>query len=155
MTPWERTLLRLTSALRMQLLDVLGDEDLGVALPGNPPLGDLAEQNGRHQRAYIESFRTRRLDWDVADAPPGVSRDVEALRAWWTAMDEELLAVLDGIPADDFQAATVDRGGGFQMPMPSQFHTWREAILIFCAHADVYLRSLDKHPGEQWEDWIG
>jgi hypothetical protein len=31
----------------------------------------------------------------------------------------------------------------------------REAILIFCAKVDVYLRAMGRHRGEQWEDWIG
>jgi hypothetical protein len=41
------------------------------------------------------------------------------------------------------------------MPFGAHFHTYREAILIFCAKADVYLRAMGKHRGKQWEDWIG
>ena len=138
MSPYELQILRLTAALRYQLLDAVTDEDLAFALPGNAPLGDLCLDNGDTQRSYIDSFRTGLQAWDVKNTEPGVARSVERLRAWWTAMDAEFEAVVGAIPGDTFQTGTIDRGDGFQMPMGAQFHTWREAILIFCAKSDVY-----------------
>ena len=154
MEPWELQLLRLTTALRTQLLESLTDADLGFALPGNPPLGDLCRDIGDTERAYIDSFRTRRLLWDTRNEEPGLDRSVERLQAWYAGMDAELEAALAAIPADEFRTGRIDRGEGFMMPIGSQFHTYREAILIFCAKADVYLRAMGNHRGEQWEDWI-
>ena len=51
MQPWELQLLRLTTALRSQLLASLTDADLAFALPGNPPLGDLCRDIGDTERA--------------------------------------------------------------------------------------------------------
>ena len=155
MQPWELQLLRLTTALRTQLLESLSDADLAFSLPGNPPLGDLCKDIGDTEQAYIDSFRTRKLLWDATNEEPGLARSVERLRAWYARLDPELEAALADIPEEEFRDGRIDRGEGFMMPIGSQFHTYREAILIFCAKADVYLRAMGKHRGEQWEDWIG
>ena len=155
MQPWELQLLRLTTALRTQLLESLSDEDLDFSLPGNPPLGDLCKDIGDTEQAYLDSFRTRRLVWDAKNEEPGLDRSVAHLQAWYAGLDTELEAALAEIPEDEFRNGKVDRGEGFMMPIGSQFHTYREAILIFCAKADVYLRSMGRRRGEQWEDWIG
>jgi hypothetical protein len=155
MLPFELQILRLTAALRTQLLDAITDDDLAFALPGNRPLGDLCLDNGDTQRSYIDSFRTGLQAWDVKNEEPGLSRSVERLRAWYAAMDAEFEAVVGAIPEETFRSGTIDRGDGFQMPMGAQFHTWREAILIFCAKADVYLRALGRDRPEHWQHWIG
>lgn len=155
MTPWDLQLLRLTASLRTQLLTSLSDEELAFALPGNPALGDLCLDNGDTQRSYIDSFRTGRQAWDVKNAEPGLARSVERLRAWYAAMDAEFEAVVGAIPDDTFQTGRIARADDFEMPMASQFHAWREAILIFCAKADVYLRAMGKHRSEHWADWLG
>ena len=155
MQPWELQLLRLTTALRTSLLASITDEELTFALPGNPPLGDLCKDIGDTEQAYLDSFRTRRLVWDAKNEEPGLDRSVERLQAWYARMDAELETALQAIPEDEFRDGRIDRGEGFMMPIGSQFHTYREAILIFSAKADVYLRAMGKHRGEQWEDWIG
>ena len=155
MQPWELPLLRLTTALRTELLASLSDEDLAFTLPGNPPLGDLCKDIGDTEHAYLDSFRTRRLVWDVKNDEPGIARSVERLQAWYARLDTDLESALEAIPEDEFRTARVDRGEGFSMPMPAQFQTYREALLIFCAKADVYVRAMGRHRGEQWEDWIG
>ena len=155
MQPWELQLLRLTTALRTQLLASLTDGDLAFSLPGNPPLGELCKDIGDTEQAYLDSFRTRRLTWEVKNEEPGLAGSVERLQAWYAAMDPELEDALQAIPAEEFRDGRIDRGEGFLMPIGSQFHTYREAILIFCAKADVYLRAMGKPRGEQWEDWIG
>lgn len=155
MTPWELRLLQLTAALRTQLLESVEESDLAFALPGNPPLGDLCVANGQMQRSYIDSFRTRRQDWTLAPVDAGLGRSVSALRSWWAELDAELEAVLLAIPASEFDTGQVEREPGFSMPIRSQYHTWREAILIFCGHADVYLLALGRPRAEQWRHWIG
>ena len=137
----------LTAALRTQLLDAVTDEDLAFALPRQRgPSATCAWTTG------IPSARTSSRSGPACsrgtteNEEPGLSRSVERLRGWYAAMDAEFEAVVGAIPEDTFQTGTIDRGDGFQMPMGAQFHTWREAILIFCAKADVYLRALGARP---------
>ena len=170
MHPWELQLLQLTTGLRVWLLESLSDDDLGFALPGNPSLGSLLVDLGRTERAYIDSFVTRTLTFEAAEGSPGgaegspggaegppggAAGSVAALQAWFAAMDAELEAVVSTIPADEFRTGRIDRGGGFSMPIFAQFQTYREAILIAMAKADVSLRALGRDRGEQWEDWLG
>jgi hypothetical protein len=154
-SPGELQLLRMTTDLRTQLMASLVDADLAFAMPGNPPLGDLCRPIGDTERAYIDSFRTGRMSWDVRNDEPGLDRSVERLRAWYAALDAELEAVLADVPDEQFREGHIERDGGFAMPTGAQFHAWREAILIFCAKADVYRRAMGKPRSEQWEHWIG
>ena len=152
---FELDLLGWTTDLRVWLLDHVSDEDLAFALPGNRPLGDLIVELGDTERAYAASFRTRRLEWGTPTDDPELARSTARLRAWFETLDAELRAALTAVPDDEFRDGTVDRGDGFQMPMGSQFHTYREAILIACAKIDVYLRALGTERGHQWADWLG
>ena len=86
------------------------------------------------------------LVWDVKNEEPGLAGSVERLQAWYADLDAELEAALTAIPEDEFRTGKIDRGEGFMMPIGSQFHTYREAILIFCAKADVYLRCHGQAP---------
>ena len=153
-SPWELRLLELTTSLRTWLLEQLSDEDLAFALPGNPPLGDLCVAIGDTERAYTDAFRTRRLVW-VSTDDPGLGRSVTRLQAWYAELDADHLAAIAAIPDDEFAAGVVVRGDGFEMPLGGHFHTYREALIIFYGHADVYLRAMGKHRSEHWEDWIG
>lgn len=156
MHPWELQLLQLTTGLRVWLLESLSDDDLAFALPGNPSLGALLLDLGRTERAYIDSFVTRTLTFEAGEGPPdGAVGSVAALQAWFAAMDAELEAVVSAIPADEFRTGRIDRGGGFSMPIFAQFQTYREAILIAMAKADVSLRAMGRDRGEQWEEWLG
>ena len=153
-SPWELRLLELTTGLRTGLLESLSDEDLAFALPGNPPLGDLCVAIGDTERAYTDAYRTRRLTWVTTD-DAALGRSVARLQAWYAELDADLLAAVAAIPDDEFASGVVVRGDGFEMPLGGHFHTYREALIIFCGHADVYLRALGKHRSERWEDWIG
>lgn len=155
MQPWELQLFRRTTELRTELLSSLSDEDLGFELPGNPPLGDLCRDIGDTEQAYLDSFRSRRLTWDRRNDDPGLEHSARRLLAWFAALDAELEAVVESIPEDEFRTGRIDRGDGFSMPIHAQFNTYREAILIFCSKADVYLRAMGKPRGERWEEWIG
>ena len=153
-SPWELRLLELTTGLRTGMLESLSDEDLAFALPGNPPLGDLCVAIGDTERAYTDAYRTRRLTWVTTD-DAALGRSVARLQAWYAELDADLLAAVAAIPDDEFASGVVVRGDGFEMPLGGHFHTYREALIIFCGHADVYLRALGKHRSERWEDWIG
>jgi hypothetical protein len=95
------------------------------------------------------------MSWDVRNEEPGLAGSVERLVAWYAALDQELEDVLSGIPEAQFRDGHVQRDDGFEMPTGAQFHAWREAILIFCAKADVYRRALGKPRSEHWGHWIG
>ncbi len=155
MNPRELEILHLTTALRTQMIDSLTDADLAYKLANNLTLGELCRTMGDVERSYIDSFKTFTQVWDVRNTEPGLDGSVERLKAWYKALDDELNATLMAIPDSDFQTKMVDRGGGFMMPVGGQFHTYREALLIFCGKCSVYLRALGKPLTEQWRDWIG
>ena len=153
MNPHELDILHQTTALRTAMMDILTDADLAFQFPNNPTLGELCVHMGDVERSYIDSFKTFKQVWDKRNTEPGLTGSVEKLKAWYKAMDEEFDTVLNAIPDADFQTKTVDRG--WPMPAGAQFHTYREAILIFCGKCDVYLRAMGKPLGEQWRGWIG
>ena len=62
--------------------------------------------------------------------------------------------MLEGLEEADL-ARSVDRGGGFTPPVTVQFHIHREALLIFYAKADVYLKALGRRVAGAWQSWIG
>jgi uncharacterized damage-inducible protein DinB len=153
MHPREIQILHSTTALRTHLLELLTDEDLAFRLPHNPSLGELCRIMGDVQRSYIDSFKTLKQVWDVKNTEVGIETSVARLQAWYQALDEELIAVLTALPAEDFETKSVERG--FPMPLGAQFHTYREALLIFCGKCSVYLQAMGKPLNQQWQDWIG
>ena len=150
----QREVLHATQELRRQLLEVLSDADLGFRpAPGCLPLGELCREMGEVQQAYLESFRTFRLDLSYRHEAE-VSRSVEKLAAWYARLDAELESVLEGLDEADL-TRSVDRGDGFAPPVEVQFHIYREALLIFYAKAHVYLTALGKRVTGPWQWWIG
>ena len=136
------------------MLDILGDADLAHALPGNPSLGALCREAGRLEEIYTDSFRTFAVDWGERPAPGGAARKVTVLRGWYGRSDAALKEALCALSEEDVQGKQIDRGD-YSVPVGVQFHIFRESILIFCAKASVYLRSLGKDLPEQWRQWIG
>ena len=149
----ELNILHLTTKLRTEMMDLLTDSDLAFRIPNNPTLGALCREMGDVERSYIDSFKTLKQVWDVRNTEPGLDGSVEKLKTWYKALDAELDTVLRAIPDADLQTKTVDRG--FPMPLGGQFHTYREALLIFCGKCSVYLRAMGKPLGEQFQGWIG
>jgi DinB family protein len=149
----ELNILHLTTKLRAEMMDLLTDSDLAFRIPNNPTLGELCREMGDVERSYIDSFKTLKQVWDVKNTEPGLDGSIEKLKAWYKALDTELDTVLSAIPDADLQTKMVDRG--FPMPLGGQFHTYREALLIFCGKCSVYLRAMGKPLGEQFQGWIG
>ena len=150
----QREVLHATQELRRQFLEVLSDADLGFRpAPECLALGELCREIGEVQQAYVESFRTFRLDLSYRHQAE-VSRSVETLAAWYARLDRELETVLEGLEEVDL-GRRVDRGNGFMPPVEVQFHIYREALLIFYAKAHVYLRALGKRVTGPWQWWIG
>lgn len=153
MNPRELDVLHSTTALRTHMLELLTDEDLGFKFPNNPTLGELCRTMGDVERSYLDSFKTLKQVWHVKNTEAGIETSVARLQAWYTALDEEFDTVLQAIPDEDFQTKSVDRG--FPMPLGAQFHTYREALLVFYGKCSVYLQAMGKPLNQQWRDWVG
>lgn len=151
----QAALLEQTQALRDQLMAILTDGDLAYTLPGdNFSLGALCREMGEIEHIYAQSFKTFKMDFSYRNPEPGLELSVEKLVSWYAKLDDELKAALAGLSEDDIQNKMIDRGDFKPSPM-IQFHTYREALLIFYGKASVHLKALGKPLPGLWPDWIG
>jgi hypothetical protein len=142
--------------LRDQLFDMIADHDLAYKLPGhNPTLGELCLEAGMYQQIYSRSFKTFNMDWGYRGSIPQTTDSVEGFRAWFQALDAELVEALSLYSDEDLHNHQVDRGHGFTPSLYDQCRIYHEANLIFCAKASVYLKALEKQLTGQWPSWIG
>ena len=142
--------------VRYDLLEALTDSDLAYKLPGdNPTLGELCREHGEQEYSYIQSFKTLKLDWSYRAAEPELVASVARLQAWYRALDDEFETVVRGFSEEDLHHKQIDRGNGFTPSPFVQFQIYREAILIFCAKASVYLKALRKTMNADWQAGIG
>lgn len=145
----------LYQSLREQLLDLLDDGDLAFQpTAANSSLGALCRQIGEVEYAYIQSFRTFRIDFGYRNETPGLGSDVIALRAWYETLDADLKAAVGALSEDDLQTRMVDRGG-WEISPRIQLEIYKEALLIFYGKVSVYLHALGKTLPDQWQNWIG
>lgn len=152
--PYEFDLLHQTQAIRAELMNVVSDADLGYKLPGdNPTLGALCREMGQVEQSYSDSFRTLKQSFDYPAVDGALETSVAKLKDWYAALDADLDAVLMTYADKDIQSLTVDQG--WPMPFGAQFHTYREALLIFYGKASCYLRALGKPLPQQMSGWIG
>jgi hypothetical protein len=144
--------------LRGQLLDSLSDADLGTTLGGSTrSLGHLCREIGEAQRSYIDSFWTFRQSFEVADPDPTIEGSVSRLRAWFDALDRDLLAALEELPDADITGRRIQRGskpGQFDVTVVQQLEIYRQALVIFCGKVSVYLRAMDRPLPGLWAEWI-
>jgi uncharacterized damage-inducible protein DinB len=146
---------QLYQSIRDQLMEILTDSDLGYSPGGvNPPLGVLCREIGEVEQAYIQSFKTFRLDFSYRNTTPGLDRSVAQLKSWYAELDAELKAALEGLSEDDVRNRMVDRGH-FKLPPQIQLSIYNEALLIFYGKVIVYLRTMGKTPPEQMQEWLG
>ncbi len=141
---------------RDELLYHLVDEDLEFRPgPNLPTLGDLCQAFGETQAAYIDSFVTFEFKPENREGTAAHhSGTVTELQSWFSGLDGELHAVLDSM--DDETAATpVRRGSDFELPAHIHLDVLREALLIFCGKASVYLKLMNKELPGAWPEWIG
>ena len=148
-------LLDQTHAVRDELWGVLNDGALRHSLGGNSlTLGGLCKEMGEIEYAYAQSFKTFKQDFAYRNPEAGLDASVDKLRAWFQAVDADLSAALKALPEEAVQTQMIDRGG-WEMPVPTNFHCYREALLMFMAKASVYLKSLRIQPPEQFDAWVG
>ena len=147
-------------ALRPQLLAILTDDDLAVRVGGaSESLGELCRGIGEVERAYIDSFRTFRQDFDYRNPDPRLARSVAALSAWYVELDGDLMATLEALTEDDIANRRIVRGvpgpTEFSLPPAQQLDIYREALLIFYSKVSVYLKVMDRPLPGDWQEWIG
>lgn len=154
------TFFREYQGLRDQLLELLTDDDLGYRVGGaNASLGALCREIGEIERAYVDSFRSFRLDFGFRNPDPELERSVAALSAWYAALDRELMEALEGLSEGDIADRRIVRND-FDIddfaPLPAvQLDIYREALLIFYGKVSVYLRAMGKPLPGRWQEWIG
>jgi len=148
-------LFELYQAMRGQMLGLLSDDELLFSPGGaNRPLGELFREIGETERAYIDSFKQFVCDFSYRNPEPGLGESTERLGAWFTALDQELKAVIAGLTNEQIQNQRVRRGPNFEPPLQIQLSVYQEALLIFYGKASVYLKALEKPMPEQVRNWI-
>ena len=140
-------------ALRNQLMELLGDEDLSFKVEGNPSLGDLCKQIGETEFSYLQSFRTYKLTFDYKNEDSELATSVEKLAAWYAELDAELKTTIEAISQEDIDSKSIDRGG-WELPIHINLTVYTEALLIYYGKVWVYLNAMGKDLPKQWQEWI-
>lgn len=146
---------QLYQALRTQLMEILTDEELRYTVGGaNPTLGSLCRTIGEVEQAYIQSFKTFKLDFSYHHPDPELEQSVAKLTAWFAELDQELQATVAALSEEEIQQRTIYRGENFVIPIQIQLEIYKEALLIFYGKASVYAKTLGKTLPHQWQEWI-
>lgn len=142
-------------ALRVQLMEILSDDDLQFSPGGkSETFGELCRTIGEVEEAYIQSFKTFEHDFAHRNQDPDLTSSVEMLRGWLESLDAALEAAIGELTEQDLESKTIDRGGGFTLPPAIQLEVYKEALLIFYGKASVYLKAMRKEEPKQWREWI-
>jgi uncharacterized damage-inducible protein DinB len=139
--------------LKHQMLEVLTDGDLAHTFKGSPSLGELCKQIGETEHSYINSFKTYKLNFDYKNLNQDMAKNTSALSGWYSRMDDDLKAILEGFSDEDLDNIRVDRHG-WPVPIQQNLDIYKEALLIFGGKAWVHLLALGKALPEQWADWL-
>ncbi len=146
---------RMYSPLRDQLLEALSDADLSFTPGGgNPTLGELCRELGETQYAYVQSFKTFKIDFSYRTQDDRYLGSVAELQAWYRQLDEALEAALEAVSDEHVATKKMDRDG-YEVPLHISLDILREALLIFYGKVSVYAKAMDKPLSQQWQDWIG
>lgn len=141
--------------LRDELLDAVSDEDLAFHPGGaNLTLGGLCARLAATEQAYADSFRTFAAKFESSAPEADAAASVAALKALFAATDAAFAAALAGVSDADAASRLVDRGGGHRLPVFLHLEVYREALLLFCGKASVYLAMMGKQPPGKWRSWI-
>lgn len=141
--------------LRDQLLDALADRDLAFQPDGGSlTLGGLFARLAATEQAYADSFRTFAAKFEFSAPEAGAGASVAALKRLFATTDAAFQAALAGVSEADAADRPIDRGGGHRLPAFLHLDVYREALLLFCGKASVYLAMMGKRPPGKWRSWI-
>ena len=150
---WE--LNRMYTPLRNQLMDTLSDKDLKYSPGGeNPTLGELCRELGETEYAYVQSFKSFKIDFSYRTNDDSYLSSVAKLKSWYQHLDEDLEATLELISDEDVATKQMDRGG-YEVPIHISLDIFRESLLILYGKVSVYARAMNKQLPQMWQDWIG
>jgi uncharacterized damage-inducible protein DinB len=140
--------------MRSQLLDMLSNADLAFSPGGqNIPLGALVRKMGDLEYSYIQSLKTGVRDLSYHNTETGVESDLTRLKAWFQALDDEMLDTISAFSKEEL-TKRVDRGG-FPSTVEREVDHYGEALLIFFGKATIYLKAMNKTVPESIEHTIG
>jgi hypothetical protein len=146
--------------LRAELMDLLVDSDLAFRPgPGTLTLGELCREIGEIEHSYVEALRTFHQEFSWRAADPELERSVALLTAWFQDLDARLATAIESLSEDDIAHRRIIRDD-FEIdaftPLPAQeLDVYREALLIFCGKASIYLRLMGRQLPSHWVAWIG
>jgi DinB superfamily len=148
--------LHATQELREMLMRAVTDADLAYQLPNNPTLGELCRESGEVEHLYIQGLTEFKMDgaFGYKHPDPSIATSVARLTAWFTELDAQLESALLALSEEDLQRP-VERGFGYAPLAGINAHIYREALLIFCGRATVYLKALGKTMPDKWNWWVG
>lgn len=142
-------------AMRTELLDALSDADLAFSPGGaNVTLGALCREMGDVEAAYVQSLHTMTLDLSQHHSDIGIAGSVAQIKAWYATLDDEMQAAVAALSDADLQK-TIDRSGGFVVPIEMQLDIYLQAVLIFLGKAAIYFRAMNKPLSTQFQEYIG
>ena len=148
--PW----LEEVRGMRLQLLNILSNADLAFSPGGqNITLGTLLRKMGDLEYSYIQSLKTSLQDWSYHNTEAGLESDITRLKAWFQALDDEMLDTMSAFSNEDL-TRRVDRGG-FNSTVEREVDHYGEALLIFFGKATIYLKAMNKPVPESIENTIG
>jgi hypothetical protein len=146
---------QLYQSMRGVLMDLLSDEDLSFTPGGaNPPLGEVCQEIGEIEHAYVQSFQNFKQDFSYRNTTPGLAGSVDQLKAWFAELDQQLQGAVEALSDEDIASRTIDRGG-FQPSVQNQLEVYKEALMIFYGKLTVYFRAMGKELPDNWKAWIG
>ena len=145
---------RMYTPLRDQLMESLTDDDLAYTPGGsNPTLGELCRELGETEYAYVQSFKTFKIDFSHKTDDDSYLTSVDKLKTWYKQLDEELESALEAVSDEDVANKQMDRDG-YMAPVHISLDILREALLIFYGKVSVYAKAMDKPLTQMWQDWI-
>jgi hypothetical protein len=141
-----------TSVARNQMLSALTDDELSHTLMNHTcTIGDLFREQGAWQAAYIESFKVHRMNYVLPQVDPNSTRTVAQLVAWFSRLDDELLAVL----RKQHDSTTMIDAGHTRFSPDIWLMLYREFLLVFLEKLSGYFRCVGKPLIPQVIEWIG
>lgn len=139
-----------------EALSEVSSGDLEFTPPGESvSLGELSRAMGDVTYAYAESYRTGVMDLTLSAENRDRPHTGREMADWLRAQEGLLKEAVSGLSDEQLTTKTVDRGGGWKIPLLTQFHVYREALLIFFGKLDVYLRMMNKKRPARWVQWVG